>query len=257
MRSISADLEGLPDACLLEPAEELIHPLPVPPLLEDQPDDTDDAVQEYTWDPLPLRFTLRDSNGKTLEVIDQMEWLPSPIEQFALFWFLAAAPDSPALDMAGTLLITQPADGDDWRTPLAYREAGLDGLALDPAHRSEDNSPLLDELLTLRHELRDAFQKVGLDTGRIQSFLDAWQSLLRQAREHFVPDGTRSKELDAFLGTDLVAIAGSERRLMLPCTRYACGGYVDIWSRQGDSLTNSFLVQPVFLTERAISISTG
>lgn len=216
LRSISADLEGLPDACLLEPAGELIHPLPVPPLLEDQPDDTDDVVQEYTWDPLPLRFTLRDSNGKTLEVIDQMEWLPSPIEQFALFWFLAAAPDSPALDMAGTLLITQPADGDDWRTPLAYREAGLDGLTQDPAHRSEGNSPLLDEMLTLRHELRDAFQEAGLDTGRIQSFLDAWQSLLRQAREHFVPDGTRSKELDAFLGTDLVAIAGSERRLMLP-----------------------------------------
>jgi len=216
LRSISADLEGLPDACLLEPAGELIHPLPVPPLLEDQPDDTDDLFQEYTWDPLPLRFTLRDSNGKTLEIIDQMEWLPSPIEQFALFWFLATAPESPALDMAGTLLITQPADGDDWRTPLAYREAGLDGLTLEPAHRSEDNSPLLDELLTLRHELRDAFQEVGLDTGRIQSFLDAWQSLLRQAREHFVPDGTRSKAFDAFLGTDLVAIVGSERRLMLP-----------------------------------------
>jgi S-DNA-T family DNA segregation ATPase FtsK/SpoIIIE len=216
LRSISAGLEGLPDTCLLELAEELIHPLPVPPLLEDQSDDTDDVFQEYAWDPLPLRFTLRDSNGKTLEVIDQMEWLPSSVEQFALFWFLAAAPESPALDMAGTLQITQPVDGDDWRTPLAYREAGLDGLTLDPAHRPEGNSPLLAELLALRHGLRDAFREVGLDAGRIQSFLDAWQALLRQARDLFVPDGTRSKEFDTFLGTDLVAIVGSERRLMLP-----------------------------------------
>lgn len=216
LRSISAGLEGLPEACLLELTEELTQSLSVPPLLADLPEDTEDAVHEYSWDPLPLRFTLLDSNGKKIEVIDQMEWLPSPPEQFALFWFLAAAPESPALNMAGTLRITQPADGDDWRTPLAYREAGLDGLTLDPAHRHDGSSPLLDELLALRHGLRDSLREVGLDVGRIQSFLDTWKSLLRRAREHFVPDGTRSKEFEAFLGTDLVAIIGSERRLMLP-----------------------------------------
>ncbi|MDL5030963.1 FtsK/SpoIIIE domain-containing protein [Pelomonas sp. APW6] len=216
LRSIAAGLEGLPDACLLELSDELIHPLPVPPLLDDQSDESEDVVQQYSWDPLPLRFTLRDSNGKTLEVIDQMEWLPSAVEQFALFWFLAAAPESPALDLPGTLRINQPTDGDDWRTPLAYREAGLDGLTLDPAHRPETSSPVLEELLALRHELRDALRELGLAADRIQSFLDSWLALLQRAREHFVPDGSRSREFDAFLGTDLAAIVGSERRLMLP-----------------------------------------
>lgn len=216
LRSISAGLEGLPEACQLEPSANLIQTFAVPPLLEDRSDDADGTIQEYTWDPLPLRFTLRDSNGKTLEVIDQMEWLPSPVEQFALFWFLAAAPESPVLVTAGTLRIAQPADGDDWRIPLAYREAGLDALTLDPSHHVDDDSPLLDELLALRHELRDALREVGLEAGRIQSFLDTWQSLLWRAREHFVPDGTRSKEFDAFIGTDLIAIVGSDRRLMLP-----------------------------------------
>lgn len=227
LRSIAARLEGLPRVCLLEPSEDLISPLPVPVLLDDKADGSDDSVEEYTWDPLPLRFTLRDGKGRTLEVIDQVEWLPSPVEQFAMFWFLSAAPESPALGTLGTLRLSPPTDADDWRTPLVYRESGLDILTLDPAHAPETVSPLLDELQELRRGLRESLRESGLDVGCVRSYLDVWQSLLQRAREAFVPDGVRSKELDAFLGTDLVAIGGSERRLMLPLhpirLRWICG----------------------------------
>ncbi len=227
LSSISAGLEGLPDACLLEPSAELNAPLPVPQVLQDQIEDSEDQIREYTWDPLPLRFTLRDRNRRVLEVIDQVEWLPSPVEQFALFWFLAAAPESPALDAAGTLRVSPPTDGEDWQTPLAYRESGLECLIPDPAHQPDVVSPLLNELMELRRGLRDSLRVSGLELERVQSFLDGWQQLLRRARESFVPDGVRSKELDAFLGTDLVAVIGSERRLMLPLhpirLRWICG----------------------------------
>jgi len=216
LRSISAALEGLPEACQLQPSAELVELFPVPPLLDDQPEDADGSAQEYSWEPLPLRFTLRDSDGKTLEVVDQMEWLPMPVEQFALFWFMAAAPESPSLRTVGSMVIAQPADGDDWRTPLAYRESGLDAFTRDPAHRLDGPSPILDEWIGLRHELRDTLQNSGLDIESLQTYLDAWQVLLRRAREQFVPNGTRSRDLDAFLGTDLITVMGSDRRLMLP-----------------------------------------
>lgn len=227
LRSISECLEGLPDACLLEPSAELIEPLPVPQVLEQHIDESEDQIGECAWDPLPLRFTLRDGNGRTLEIIDQVEWLPSPVEQFALFWFLAAAPESPALDIAGTLRVSPPADGDDWQTPLAYRESGLECLMPDPAHQPDLASPLLNEFMQLRRGLRDSLRVSGLELESVQSFLDEWQQLLRRARESLVPDGVRSKELDAFLGTDLIAVIGSERRLMLPLhpirLRWICG----------------------------------
>lgn len=227
LRSISAGLEGLPDACLLEPSAALIAPLPVPQLVDDQIEDSDDPIREYTWDPLPLRFKLRDRNGRILEVIDQVEWLPTAVEQLALFWFLAAAPESPALDSPGTLRVNPPTDGDDWQTPLAYRESGLDGLTLDPAQQPDAVCPILNELAELRRGFRDSLRVAGLELERINSFLDGWQMLLRRARESYVPDGVRSKELESFLGTDLVAVIGSERRLMLPLhpirLRWICG----------------------------------
>lgn len=227
LRSISASLEGLPESCSLDLSPELITPVSVPKLQEDQADDTDDAAQDFCWEALPIRFKLRDSDGRVLEVIDQAEWLPYPMEQFGLFWFLAAAPESPALDVVGTLRVTRSSDGADWQVPLAYRETGLDVLSLDPAHRLDTSSQLINELQNLRNELRDSLRSTGLDVARIQLFLDGWQSLLIRVRECFVPDGTRSKELDAFLGTDLVAVAGSERRLMLPLhpirLRWICG----------------------------------
>lgn len=227
IRSISAGLEGLPDACLLKASAELIAPLPVPKVLEEQIEESEDQIREYTWPALPLRFTLRDRNGRVLEVIDEAEWLPSPVEQFALFWFLSAAPESPALDIIGTLRVCPPTDGEDWQTPLAYRESGLQCLTADPAHQPDVASPLVNELVELRRGLRDSLRVSGLELERVQSFLDGWQQLLRRARESFVPDGVRSKELDAFLGTDLIAVIGSERRLMLPLhpirLRWICG----------------------------------
>lgn len=217
LQAISEGLEGLPDSCVLDLSPELITTVSVPQLIEDQAaEDADDAEQEIGWEALPIRFKLRDAKGNVLDVIDQTEWLPDPVEQYGLFWFFAAAPESPALDAVGTLRVAKASDGSDWQVPLAYRETGLNVLTVDPAHRLDISSPLIDELQSLRCELRDSLRSSGLEIARIQLFLDGWQSLLKRARECFVPDGTRSKELDAFLGTDLVAVAGLDRRLMLP-----------------------------------------
>ena len=214
LRTISSELEGLPGACQLSISSDLIETYRVPELLDDKEESEDD--EELNWEPLPLTFTLKDGKDKKVAVHDQMEWLPDRVEELSLFWLLACAPDSPALKTLGTLCVTPSAEGDDWIKPLIYREASLESIHIDHAHYGDTETKLLSDFTQLRHELRESLQTNGIELDYIQSFLDNWQNLLLQAREQFVPDGVRSKDFDAFLGTDLLTVGASERRLMMP-----------------------------------------
>ena len=215
LQSISAELEGVPGSIQLILSKELIEHQEVPDLFVDR-DDSDDDLDEFDWEPLPLKFTLNNEKNKKIAVFEQMEWLPENVEKFALFWFLASASDSPAFDSLNTLFANPPADGEDWMKPLVFRESSLETLYRDSTQSVDLTSPLLTSLIQCRKDLRESFVLHGLQLDSLNSFLDSWQSLLRAAREQFVPDGVRSNEFSAFLGTDLLSIAGSERRLMMP-----------------------------------------
>jgi len=214
LRAISSKLEGVPGACQLNISENLIEAQKVPELFEERDDSEDD--EEFNWDALSLIFTIKDENGKKVAVHEQMEWLPDRVEELSLFWLLACAPDSPALENLGTLCINSPPDSDDWIKPLIYRKANLQSLYLDSSHAQDGMSQLLLDLNQLRHELRESFHTKGLELDFLHFFLDRWQSLLTQARNQFVPDGVRNKEFNSFLGSDLLAVGASERRLMMP-----------------------------------------
>jgi S-DNA-T family DNA segregation ATPase FtsK/SpoIIIE len=214
LRSISSELEGLPGACQLNISERLIEPQKVPELFDDRHEPEDD--DELNWEPLPLIFTSKDVTGKKVAVYEQLEWMPERVEELALFWLLACAPDSPALKAIGTLCVNPTADGEDWIKPLIYRETSLSSIYFEPSHVLSDTPILLANLIQLRHDLRDSLCNKGLELDFLRSFLDSWQNLLFQARNIFVPDGVRTKEFDAFLGTDLLTIGASERRLMMP-----------------------------------------
>ena len=227
LRSMCSSLEGLPGGCQLVVHQDLMRSHPVPDLLELAGDDEQDEIQEVTWAPLALRFTVRDQDGRILDVADQVEWFPAQIEHFALLWLLAAAQDSPALDSVGTLSVERPADGDDWLTPLVRREVSLETLKLVPGHVTDSPTGLISDVAELRRRLRADLCDVGLEVETLQEFLDAWLALLLRAREEFVPDGMRSRELEAFLGCDFVVVDGSERRMMLALhpirLRWVCG----------------------------------
>lgn len=214
LRSISSELEGLPGACQLHLSAQLIEPQKVPELFEDREEAEDE--EEFNWDPLPLIFTLKDESGKKISIHEQMEWMPERVDELALFWILACAPDSPALKTLGTLCVNQPADGDDWIKPLIYREANLSTIQPDPSHILETPEAFLSDYSQLRADLRNSISNRGLELDVLQSFLDSWQGILIRARFQFVPDGVRSREFEAFLGTDLMSVGTSERRLMMP-----------------------------------------
>jgi len=214
LRTISSELEGLPGACQLSISSKLMEAYKVPALLDDKDEAEDD--EELNWEPLPLTFTLKDAKGKKVAVHDQMEWFPDRIEELSLFWLFACAPDSPAFKTLGTLCVTPAAEGDDWIKPLIFREASLDSVHLDHAHEGESENTILSDFSQLRRELHESLLKHGIELDYIQSFLDNWQNLLLKAREQFVPDGVRSKDFEVFLGTDLLTVGSSERRLMMP-----------------------------------------
>jgi S-DNA-T family DNA segregation ATPase FtsK/SpoIIIE len=215
LQKIASELEGVLGSIQLILSGELIEHLEVPELFADR-DDSDDDLDEFDWKPLPLKFTLFNEKKKKIAVFEQMEWLPDNVEKFALFWFLAAADDSPVFDSLGTLLVNPPADGEDWMKPLVFRESSLQTLHMDSSQSFDTTSSLLTRLIQLRKDLRKAFVSKGLELDTLNSFLDCWQTLLRNVREQYVPDGVRSDELSAFLATDLLSISGSERRLMMP-----------------------------------------
>lgn len=215
LRSIAENLEGVPGGCQLRLQPELVHPQMVPDLIELRNDEAEDERGEIVWEPLPLRITIKDREGKILEIVEQIEWSSPHLNHLAFLWLLAAAPETPALDKIGTLRIRPPADSEDWLTPIVHREVSLAVLRLDEAHVVSNPTVLLEKLVEIRKDLRSSFASRGLEISRLQTFLDEWRSILRKAREQFVPDGVRSRELDAFLGCDLLGIEDSARRMML------------------------------------------
>ncbi len=235
LRAIAENLGNVPGACEIEFVDELLTTIPVPSLQtfgdgngEDDGDQEDQP--EVSWDPLPLRFEILDAESKQVEVIDQIEWYTPDIEHFALTWVLAAAPESSYFDAIGALSVALPADGDDWRSSLIHREVTLEDLRFDAAHTRGGKSNLLDELSILRLGLRTGLREEGLNVPAIRTYLDQWLAVLERTREHFVPDGVRSPELESFLGCDMVVLEGTERRLMLALhpirLRWVCG-YLD------------------------------
>jgi energy-coupling factor transporter ATP-binding protein EcfA2 len=214
LSTIASNVEGVPGSCQLVLQGGLSQHLPAPELVEFW-DDTEEDIEELVWEPLQLRFTFKDSEGRILEVMEQMEWLPPDVHQFAFMWLLAAAKDSPALGAVGTLQIPATEDGEDWLTSIVRRETSLGTLLLDPAHVVDTPSEILRELVQLRHQLRSELSATGLEIGSLQTFLDTWRAILLRARDSFVPDGIRSKELEALLGCDMAKLDQSERRIML------------------------------------------
>lgn len=225
LESVSSGLDGLPGGCQLVVDRALVrqHDAPSPS------DSTEGGMEdeELAWSPLALKVTFSDQSGRVMEVVDQLEWCPPSIEHFAFLWLLAVAPDSPAFDGVGTLQVRLPVDSKDWLTPLIRRQMDLGELTLDPGQRIDDPGPLMRELMQLRQGLKDVFASTGLNIAALRTFLDAWQRLLIDARRQFVPDGVRSRELEAFLGSDLLQVNGSDRRVMLAFhpirLRWICG----------------------------------
>lgn len=213
LRTVSTTVEGVPGSCQLVIQQNLISQVPPPELVESL--DDEEESEPLLWEPLLLRFTFRDTEGKIIEIMERMEWFPPNVHHFALMWLLAVARDSPALNSIGMLRYSASEDRADWLIPIVRRETSLNTLVLAAEHVLETPSFMFQELVQLRHQLHLDLSARGLELGILQAFLDKWQSLLKQARECLVPDGLRSKELDALLGCDMLADDDIERRVML------------------------------------------
>lgn len=214
LRSVATTVEGVPGSCQLVLQHELISQVPTPALVEDMEEDEEES-EPLQWDPLLLRFTFRDPEGRILEVMEQMEWLPPDVHHFAFLWLLAVSEDSPALDSIGMLRRSASEDSADWLTSIVQRETSLGTLVLSPEHVLETPGVMFQELVQLRRQLRCEMSARGLELGVLQAFLDKWQASLKLARELLVPDGVRSRELDALLGCDMLAGEDIDRRMML------------------------------------------
>lgn len=217
LESIAAACDGLAGGCQLVVDSMLLKQQDVPCRPTIQDDDSGDGIgEEACWRAVSLRFVFKDVTGRVLEVVEQLEWHPPAVQHFALFWLLAAAPESPGFADAGTLCRQHVGDAEHWLTSLVSRQSDLTELTLDPAHALSEPSLLMREFVQLRQALKICLATEGLSIVALQSFLDAWQVQLIDARRQFIPDGVRIRELEAFLGTDLLQIEGSDRRLMLP-----------------------------------------
>lgn len=216
LESIAADGDELAGRCQLVVDPVLLAQQEVPGRPVHQEDDLGEGLgEEISWGAVSLRFIFKDVAGHILEVVEQLEWRPSAIQHFALFWLLAAAPESPGFAHAGTLCRQHVGDAEHWLASLVGRQSELTELVLDPSHVIENPSSLMREFVQSRQLLKSSLVEGGLSIPVLQTFLDAWQSHLIEARSQFVPDGVRIRELEAFLGTDLLQIEGSDRRLML------------------------------------------
>lgn len=227
LESIAAECDGMSGGCHLLIDERLLRQHEAPK----RPGNDDDAAEgvgdELEWNPVALKFIFTDTSGHTLEVVDQLEWCPTAIEHFAFLWLLAVAPGSPALTCSGTLRLQHVADVDNWLAPLVSRQSDLAELTLEPDHELADPGPLMREFVQMRLVLKESLSNEGVSIPVLQTFLDAWRQLLLEARQQFIPDGVRIRELESFLGTDLLQINGSERRMMLAFhpirLRWICG----------------------------------
>jgi S-DNA-T family DNA segregation ATPase FtsK/SpoIIIE len=216
LESIASECDGMSGGCQLLIDERLLRQHKVPPRPGNDDDDAvEDVGDDLAWNPVALKFIFMDASGNTLEVVDQLEWCPAAIEHFALLWLLAVAPGSPALTCVGTLRVQHVADVENWLAPLVSRQSDLAELTTDPDHELADPGPLMREFVQMRLALKESFSNEGISISVLQTFLDSWYRLLLEARQQFIPDGVRIRELESFLGTDLLQVGGSERRMML------------------------------------------
>lgn len=226
---IASECDGQVGGCQLIVDERLLrqHEAPKRPDFLEYNETDDETVDELVWSPVTLRFVFKDAADDILEVVDQLEWYPDAIGYFALLWLLVVAPDSPAFASAGALKITNSVIANDWLTPIVSRQIDLTDLTVEPDHVLGETSALIDDLLQLRRSLRSSLAGDGLAIPALEGYLDAWKGLLLEARRQYVPDGVRIREMDAFLGTDLLRVEGSDRRIMLALhpirLRWVCG----------------------------------
>lgn len=208
--------EGL-DSCKLRIPIDLTRQRPVPPLQAGRDSGESEPVDPRWELPLPLRFTVSNGKGEVLETLDRLWAPPAGDGHFlALFWLLACADDSPLWDRAGGLTLADTHDVATWHVPFVMRSIPLDEIRPASGAMAADGSPPIASLLELRAGLRSELRARGLTIEAINGYVDGWTSLQRLVRSDFVPAGSRSAVLDAFLNTDLVSVSGSGRRLMAP-----------------------------------------
>ncbi|MFJ2367138.1 FtsK/SpoIIIE domain-containing protein [Pseudomonas sp. NPDC087697] len=217
LTAISDALTDVPGGCELVLPTFITSQQLVPELENDEESSEADEDQEpINWEPIPIGFRIKDCNGKVLEEFDSTEWHAEHIQYFALMWLLVSAPDSPAWETIGELSLNETLEDGDWISAFTQRLLPLNKIT--PTENSVHNGadPKLDYLLNLRKSLRDNLSKDGLAVEHIHSFIDEWERILTSIRTDYIPEGSRSSTLQAFLGNDTLIVRAQDRRLMLP-----------------------------------------
>lgn len=215
LAAISEGLKGMPGACEVSIAPALLLQRAVPILEEERADD--DESEPVNWEPLALRITVKSGDGAMLEEVEKF-WEPrsATTPYLAMFWLLAAAPDSLIWQAVGELWLGDTTDVADWTSPFIQRVVSLSEIHHAESAIVPGQDHLIDDLLSLRRSLRDILRADGLAIDHINSFLDGWKEVLAAIRLKCVPDGARPASLEAFLGNDTVVVKATGRRLMLP-----------------------------------------
>ncbi|MNZ23031.1 DNA translocase SftA [compost metagenome] len=213
LAAISEALAGMPQACELDVAPDLVSQRAVPPLEEQQ--DEDDDAESVKWQPLGIRITIKGANDEIIEEINQL-WDPQAISHFAMLWLLTADTGSPVWQAIGGLCLNETSEADEWTAPFVQRLLPLSEIRHAEHAMGKGSDALIDELLELRNSLREDLCNYGLATEPINSFLDNWHDILVRIRLQFIPNGSRPAALEALLCNDMIAIQESGRRLMLP-----------------------------------------
>jgi energy-coupling factor transporter ATP-binding protein EcfA2 len=213
---IADALNGVPGACELRLAPELTCQHPVPPLERERDDDEEREL--IKWLPLGICIRVVGAGGELLEELVQMDWDPAPISHFALMWLLIADPESPVWSAIGELELDDTGSSGDWTLPFVQRLLPLSAIAHPTTTFAAGTGPdaVIGDLLELRRSLRDGLCAEGLSIETINSFLDAWKTILERSRLDYIPDGSRPDALQALLCNDTIMFRESGRRLMLP-----------------------------------------
>ncbi|WP_283188918.1 FtsK/SpoIIIE domain-containing protein [Pseudomonas sp. PMCC200344] len=215
--SISESLADVPGGCELVLPSFLTSQHLVPDLEGDEEIlDLEDDRDSIGWEPFSIGFRIKDCNGGILEEFDGAVWYPEQIQYFAFMWLLVSAPDSRIWESIGELALNEVQEDGHWVLPFIQRLTSLDKIA--PTENSVHNGTdqVLDNLLTLRKTLQTNLNSDGLAVEHIYSFLDEWERILVSISTDYVPDGSRSSTLQAFLGNDTLIVKEQDRRFMLP-----------------------------------------
>jgi hypothetical protein len=215
--SISESLADVPGACELELPCFLTAQHPVPELEGDEeiPDYEDDR-DPIGWEPFSIGFRIKDCDGEILEEFDGTVWHAEQIEYFAFMWLLVSAPDSPIWKSIGELALSEVQDEGHWVLPFIQRLTSLEKITATENSVFYGTDQTLNDLITLRKTLQSNLSSEGLDVEHIYSFLDEWERILVTISTDYVPDGSRSSTLQAFLGNDTLIVKEQDRRLMVP-----------------------------------------